>query len=122
MKSAFGGKIKIIGIFTLILFLITLVNLKAEHLYSEKTVEIDLTGDMICHTSMSIIKKALKKVDGVESVEFDAGNKKVTVTYDDSMTDLSKLETAITASGFNANSKEADMTAYESLPGCCKTR
>ena len=115
-------KTKIIGTLTVILFLITLVNLKAEHFYSDKTAEIDLSGNMICFTSMGIIKKALNKVKGVESIEFDSGNKKVNITYDDSLTDLSKLENAITSSGFKANDKEADMSAYESLPGCCKTR
>jgi|GEM_PF-2596775 len=115
-------KTKIIAILNVVILLITVSTLNAKSLYSEKTTTIDLSTNMICNTSMGIIKKALKKTKGVETVEFDANAKNVTVTYDDSITDVSKLETIISAAGFKANDKEADQMAYESLPGCCKTK
>ena len=115
-------KTKIIGLLTVIIFLITLVNLKAENNYSEKTVVIDLSTNMICTISMNIIKKALNKANGVQNIEFDVDSKLVTVTFDDSLTNLSKLEKILTDSGFNANDKPADLMAYESLPKCCKIK
>lgn len=115
-------KTKIIGLLIVIIFLTTLINLKAEHAYSEKTVVIDLSTNMICTMSMNIIKKALNKVKGVENIEFDVDSKMVTVTFDDSLTNLSKLEKVLTDAGFNANDKDADLMAYESLPKCCKIR
>src|SRR5438876_4621304 len=107
-------KTKIIATFTVIILLITLVNLKAEHIYREKTVEIDVSGNMICGMSMPIMKKALKKVKGVESVDIDVNEKKAIVTFNDSETDLSKLEDALTKAGFKADDKEADLMGYES--------
>ena len=115
-------KTKIITVLNVIVLLITVSSLNAKTFYSEKTTTIDLSSNMICNTSIGIIKKVLKKSKGVESVEFDANAKNVMVTYDDSVTDVGKLETIISGAGFKANDKEADQMAYESLPPCCKTR
>ena len=115
-------KTKSIVIFAVILFLITAVNLKAEHFFKEKTTDIDISNNMICSMSMPLMKKALKSVKGVESVDIDVNEKKVTVTFDDSLTDLSKLEDVFSKAGFKANDKDADLMGYESLPKCCKTK
>ena len=115
-------KIKIIGIFTLAIFLVTFANLKAENFYREKTVDIDISENMICNTRMPLMKKALIKVKGVESVEINQNDKKATVTFDDSLTDVSKLEDALSMAGFKANDKEADQMGYQSLPKCCQMK
>ncbi|MGH2575180.1 MAG: cation transporter [Ignavibacteria bacterium] len=97
-------------------------DLEAYNKYDDKTVEIDLSGNMICNTSISLMKKALKKIRGVEKVEIDRINQKAIVTFDDSKTNLNKLEDTLSKAGFKANDKEADMMAYESLPECCKIK
>lgn len=114
---------KIIKIFLIITILsvLSLINVKTG-ISGDKTTEVDLSQNMICNTSMGIIKKTLKRVDGVNSVDFDVESNKATVTFDDSVTDLSKIETALTNAGFKANDKDADLMAYESLPGCCKRK
>lgn len=84
------------------------------------TVEINLAGNMLCKMSSSIIKKSLHKVDGVKKIDIDVNAKTVTIDYDDSKTNLTALEKALTKAGFNANDKEADMAGYDSLPKCCK--
>lgn len=89
---------------------------------NEKTTIIDLSSDMICETSMPIMKKALMKVNGVKSVKFDEDIKNVKVVYDASLTDVKHLENAIIQTGYDANGKEGDAAAYQKLPGCCKIK
>ena len=115
-------KTKIIGIFTLAVFLTLFANTNAENFYKEKTVDIDISANMICNTSMPLMKKALIKVKGVESVEINQNDKKATVAFDDSITDVSKLEDALSMAGFKANDKEADQIGYQSLPRCCQQK
>jgi len=85
----------------------------------EKTVEISLPT-VQCPTCEKTIKKALNKVDGFMNIEIDLETKKATVTYDDSKTDLSKIEDGIAGAGYDANDKKADQTAYSNLNSCCK--
>jgi len=68
----------------------------------------------------SNISNALDKVKGVKSYSVNLDGKKVTVTYDDSITNITKIENAITKAGYGANNKKADKKAYEKLDGCCK--
>ncbi len=75
---------------------------------------------MQCGTCRAKITKALKKVDGVKSVNVDLDQKQATVSFDNSVTDISKLENAITAAGYDANDKKADPDAYNNLDECCK--
>jgi hypothetical protein len=42
------------------------------------------------------------------------------VNFDKSVTNLGKIENAITAVGYDANSKKADPDAYSKLDDCCK--
>lgn len=66
------------------------------------------------------IGKALGKTRGVIESKVDLENKTVTVTYDDSKTNLAKIEAAITAAGYDANNKPANADAFEKLSPCCK--
>lgn len=75
-----------------------------------------------CGTCKKNITNALNKVDGVINVKVDMSSKTVTVKYDDSKTDVSALENAITAAGYDANDRKADQTAYDNLDECCKVR
>ena len=86
----------------------------------EKTAVIELSGNFGCRICSRIITRTLRKVDGAKRVEMDADGYKVTVTYDDDKTDIDALETALMKKGFNANGKEADIMAWQSLPNCCK--
>jgi mercuric ion binding protein len=73
-----------------------------------------------CNTCKKNITKAMKKVDGVNDFNIDVDGKVMTVAYDKSKTDLSKVENAITAAGYDANDKKADPVAYDKLDECCK--
>lgn len=73
-----------------------------------------------CDQCKKNITKALKKVDGVNDFKIDVDGKVMTVAFDNSKTDLAKVENAITAAGYDANDKKADPVAYEKLDDCCK--
>jgi len=115
-------KTKIILLFAVTMFLVSVINSNADYRNDTKTTTIDISSNMICHVSISIIEKAFKKAKGIESVEIDRNEKIITITYNDSKTDLAKLEKVLTKAGFKANGKDADMMGYDSLPDCCKVR
>jgi len=83
------------------------------------TVEVKLST-MQCAMCSHTIEEALKKVDGVESVEVDLDAKTAKVTFDDKVTSVSALEQAVTKTGYAANDKKADADAYAKLPSCCQ--
>ena len=83
------------------------------------TVEVKLST-MQCSMCSNTVEKALKKVDGVQSVEVDLEAKTAKVTFDDKVTNISALEQAVVKTGYAANDKKADSDAYAQLPSCCK--
>ena len=83
------------------------------------TVEVQLST-MQCAMCSNTIEEALKKVDGVQSVEVDLEKRMAKVTFDDKMTNVPALEQAVVKVGYAANDKKADSDAYAKLPSCCK--
>lgn len=75
---------------------------------------------MQCATCKKNIEAAVSKVDGVINVNVDKSEKVAHINFDKSKTDVSKIENAITAAGYDANDKKKDMKAYENLDDCCK--
>ncbi len=73
-----------------------------------------------CDICKGKITKAIKKVNGVKSFEVDIDNHVVHVNFDNTLTDLSRIEKAITSAGYDANNKKADPEAYAKLDECCK--
>ena len=86
---------------------------------SEKTAEISLPT-IQCGMCVRTIEKALDKLGGVINIDIDVENKKALVTFDDTKTDLLKIEDAITKAGYSVNEKKADEAAYKKLHSCCK--
>lgn len=73
-----------------------------------------------CDVCKENITKALKKNSGIKSFSVDIDKKVVHVNFNKNMTDLSKIETAITLAGYDANNRKADKDAYSKLDDCCK--
>ena len=86
---------------------------------AEKTVEISLPT-IQCGSCIRTIDKALDKIGGVVNTDIDVENKKALITYDDTKTDVAKIEDAISSAGYDANEKKADPVAYNKLHTCCK--
>jgi len=64
-----------------------------------QTVTLSVTG-MTCKACPITIKKALKKVDGVENIEVNLEKKEALVTFDDAKTTVEALVEATTNAGY----------------------
>lgn len=66
---------------------------------ASRTVTLKVSG-MSCVTCPITVKKALSRVDGVESVDVDFKQKQATVTFDDARTTPEALTQATAGAGF----------------------
>ena len=73
-----------------------------------------------CNSCKVYIEKAVNKVEGVNYVNVVVNDKIAEVKFDNSKTELGKIEDVITAAGYRANDKPEDKKAFDNLPGCCK--
>lgn len=86
---------------------------------SGEIVKINLPT-MQCATCKKNIETALKKAEGINSIDVSVKDKIATINYDKTKTNLDKIETEITLVGYDANSKKKNETSYEKLADCCK--
>jgi copper chaperone CopZ len=83
-----------------------------------KTEKVKVFGN--CDMCKSRIEKAAKTVDGVASANWDKETKMMNLTFDDSKTDVHKVEMAIANAGYDTEMHKATDEAYNKLPGCCQ--
>ena len=69
-----------------------------------QTVTLDVPG-MTCSSCPITVKKALKKVDGVQQVTASFEKREAVVTFDDQKTSAEKLSLASTNAGYPATVK-----------------
>jgi periplasmic mercuric ion binding protein len=75
-----------------------------------------------CETCVATIQAAVKKVDGVISVNIDLKEKMAHVNFDAAKTNQGKIEKAIADAGYDANDLKRDETAHAKLPACCQLK
>lgn len=105
-------KIKILSL--IILLLLGVVAVFA----GNKTGKVKVNGN--CDMCKARIEKAAKAVDGVASVNWDKETKIMNLAFDDSKTDVHKVEMAIASVGHDTEMHKATDEAYDKLPGCCQ--
>jgi copper chaperone CopZ len=111
-----------------LVFLIGCNKAKNESSTENKPADTKAAGEIVkinvptiqCGTCKKNIESALKKVEGINSVNVSVKEKITTVDYDKSKTSLDKIETEINHVGYDANGKKKDEAAYEKLADCCK--
>ena len=81
---------KVVGLVTLFLFSVIVV------FGAEKTEKFEVKATAVCETH---IEKAAKSVDGVSQAEWDEETQKMEVVYDDSKTNLDKIEMSVAKVG-----------------------
>ena len=77
-------------------------------------------SSMQCGMCKKTIETAVSNTEGVNSINVDKDKKVAHVDYDKELIDIVKIESVITAAGYDANDKKADPKAYENLDDCCK--
>jgi copper chaperone CopZ len=103
---------------TKVLSLVALILLGAVSVFAgTKTEKIEVKGN--CSMCESRIEKAAKSVDGVSKADWNKETKKLEVTFDDTKTDLDKVEVAIAKVGHDTPKHKASTVVYDKLPGCC---
>jgi periplasmic mercuric ion binding protein len=75
-----------------------------------------------CQMCVETIQTAVKKVEGVTSVNVDLKEKMAHVNFDAAKTSQEKIEKAIAAAGYDANNIKRDEAAYAKLPACCQLK
>lgn len=83
----------------------------------DSTVVIKSTAQ--CQECKDKIEAALNYEKGVKSSNVNIETKEVTVVYNTEKTDVNKIRTAISRSGYDADDVPADEKAYKRLKPCC---
>lgn len=87
------------------------------------------TGKGITTTTLSVngncgdCKKRIENaadIKGVKRCDWNEDTKVATLVFDSEKTDLSKIEKAIAAAGYETAHEKADAKAYKKLPDCCQ--
>ncbi len=104
---------------TKVLSLVTLFLVGAMSLFAQsKTEKFKVYGK--CGMCKARIEKAAKSVEGVSSADWDKEAKQLEVVFDDTKTDVKKIQKAIAKVGHDTEMIKAEDEAYNSLPGCCQ--
>jgi copper chaperone CopZ len=83
-----------------------------------KTEKIEVKGN--CGMCETRIEKAVNAVDGVSTANWVKKTKKLAVTFDDTKTNLDKIEVAVAKVGHDTPKHKASTEVYNKLPDCCK--
>ena len=83
-----------------------------------KTEKFKVHGN--CGMCETRIEKAAKTVEGVSTADWDKKTLVMTVSYDQSKTDIHKVHSAIAKAGHDTEMHRASDETYEKLHNCCK--
>ena len=83
-----------------------------------KTEKIEVKGN--CGMCEKRIEKAALSVDGVSKADWNKETKQMELVFDDTKTDLDKVEVAIAKVGHDTPKHKASTEVYDKLPECCK--
>ena len=104
---------------TKVLSLVALFTIGAFTVFAgDKTEKIEVKGN--CGMCEKRIEKAALAVDGVSKAEWNKETKQMELVFDDSKTNLDKIEVAISKVGHDTPHHKASDEVYNELPGCCK--
>jgi copper chaperone CopZ len=85
-----------------------------------KTEKIEVKGN--CGMCEKRIEKAALSVDGVSKADWNKETKQMELIFDDTKTDLDKVEVAIAKVGHDTPKHKAPDAVYKALPDCCLYR
>lgn len=83
------------------------------------TDKIEIKTDAKCGMCKQRIETAVSQLQGVKSAVLNLDTKVLTVKYKASKVSADDIRTAVTKTGYDADSMTADPDARKSLPGCC---
>ena len=87
-------------------------------LAKSKTEKFKVSGN--CGMCEKRIEKAANAVEGVTSADWDKKTKMIQVVFDESETDVDRVQKAIAKVGHDTPKHKASDEVYSELPGCCQ--
>lgn len=85
---------------------------------ANKTEKFKVGGS--CGMCDTRIEKAAKSVEGVTAADWDLKTQILEVSFDDTKTDVDKIQIALAKVGHDTDKHKAKDEVYNKLPGCCK--
>jgi copper chaperone CopZ len=92
----------------------------AKSVGDDKDKEVKIKTSAICGMCKARIERNLAFEKGVKEASLDVKSKVVTIKYNPNKTDVAKLKSNISKTGYDAEEITADAAGYEKLPSCCK--
>lgn len=86
----------------------------------DKEKEVKIKTSAICSMCKARIERNLTFEKGVKEADLDVKTKVVTIKYNPTKTDVTKLKANISKTGYDAEEVLADEAGYNKLPSCCK--
>ncbi|GAB4024341.1 heavy-metal-associated domain-containing protein [Spirosoma gilvum] len=86
----------------------------------DKDKEVKIKTSAICGMCKARIERNLSFEKGVKEADLDVKSKVVTIKYNPAKTDVAKLKSVISKTGYDADEVTADEAGYNKLPSCCK--
>ena len=106
---------------TKVLMLVALFLLGAGSVFAgNKTEKIEVKVN--CGMCETRIEKAALAVDGVSKADWNKETKQMELVFDDTKTNLDKIEVAIAKVGHDTPKHKASEAVYKELPECCLYR
>lgn len=99
----------------LVLFLLGIFTVVA----ADKTENFKVKGGD-CDECKVHVQKAALSVEGVSKADWNKETKQLEVVFDDTVTNLEKIEIAVAKAGHDTPNKKTTQEAYDALPECCK--
>ncbi|MDA3882115.1 MAG: heavy-metal-associated domain-containing protein [Bacteroidales bacterium] len=99
--------------------LIAFFSLLSANTYAQKTTQ-SFTVQGSCSMCEERIEQTALGVDGVSSAEWNSSEQKLTVSFDESQTNVSAIQKSIAAVGHDTELFTANDEVYANLPGCCQ--
>ena len=97
-------------------FLIIAIQFSA---YSQ-TDTVRIKTSAVCESCKKTLEESLSFEKGIKKSSLDLTTKIITVIYNPSKTSAEKIRTAISKTGYDADSTPKDTKAFNHLPDCCK--
>jgi copper chaperone CopZ len=92
----------------------------AKSVSDDKDKEVKIKTSAVCGMCKARIERNLAFEKGVKEASLDVKSKVVTIKYNPNKTDVTKLKSNISKTGYDAEEVMADAAGYEKLPSCCK--
>jgi copper chaperone CopZ len=83
-----------------------------------KDTVISVQGN--CKSCKKTIEAAVNSLDGIQKASWNISTKKMSITFDQSIISIQKIEDKIAASGYDTDDVKATEESYNSLHSCCK--